>query len=261
MGDKWKKAPVFYTVAQLKFNKIALMEKFVPEIQERFRVLNFPDFQRETTIQVAVNDDEKELQTNQALRWSFSNGARTEGYIVLPDAVAYHATSYETFADFSQRVLQGLQVVHQVVKLAYLQRIGLRFLDAIAPTEGHSVENYLTPGLLGNSASLRGKFKHSFAETQVESESGCLISKVLIVEGGLPIPQELHPLQLELPSRFRGLQGRTATLDNDCFSTERMALGPDFDEQKILGKLRDLKVGVNQAFQASITEFALKEWR
>lgn len=261
MGEKWEKAPVFYTVAQLKFNKISLIEKFVPEIQERLRVLSFPDFQRGTAIQLVVNDEGNELQSNSAPRWSFCDSARTEGYLLSLDAVAYHATSYETFAEFSQRVLQGLQVVHQVVGLAYLQRVGLRYLDAIAPTEGHSVEDYLAPGLLGNAASLEGKFKHSFAETQVETESGCLISKVLVVEGGLPIPHELHPLQLELPSRFRGLQGKTATLDNDCFSTERIPLGPELDEQLILGKLRDLKVGVNQAFHSSITEFALKEWR
>jgi len=86
-----------------------------------------------------------------------------------------------------------------VVGLAYLQRIGLRYLDAIAPTEGHFVEDYLTFGLLGNGASLRGTFRQSFAETQVESERGCLISKVLIVDGGLPIPMNC----IRFSSNFR----------------------------------------------------------
>ncbi len=261
MGDKWTNAPVFYTVAQLNFNKILGMEKFIPKIQERFRVLNFPDFQCETTVQVVLSESGKEPQASQSFRWSFRNSTRTEGYVLFPDAISYHVTSYETFADFSQRVLQGLQVVHQEVKLAYLQRIGLRYLDAVAPAEGRALEDYLTPGLLGNSASLIGKFKHSFAETRMETERSCLISKAMVVEGGLPIPQEMHPLQLELPKRFRGLRGKNATLDNDCFSTERMSLESEFDEQAFLDTLRHLKDGVNQAFRASITEFALKEWR
>lgn len=261
MGDKWSKAPVFYTVAQLKFNTISRMEKFIPEIQERFRTLNFPDFQPEASVQVVLNEAGKEPQATQSLRWSFRNIARTEGYILSSDAVAYHATSYETFDDFSHRVLQGLQVVHEPVKLAYLERIGLRYLDAVAPTEGHAVEDYLTPGLLGNSASLKGRFQHSFAETQMETETGCLISRVMVVDGGLPIPQEMHPLQLVLPERFRGLRGKNATLDNDCFSSERITLEPEFDARPILDKLRALKDAVNQGFRASISEFALKEWR
>ena len=55
MGKKMKNAPVYFTVAQVRFNPVLNMEGYLPTIQERMRATNFPDFKRETIQQLILS--------------------------------------------------------------------------------------------------------------------------------------------------------------------------------------------------------------
>ena len=86
------------------------------------------------------------------MRWSFTNSERTEGYLLLSNALVFHTTAYNTFESFLERTIFGLNLVHEIVELDYVERIGLRYLNAVFPINDETIEQYLNPGLLGFSA-------------------------------------------------------------------------------------------------------------
>lgn len=261
MGEKWKNPPVFYTVAEARFNKILRMEKYVPEIQDRLRLRGFPSYQKQEDLHFRVDLDNQKFQKQETSRWVFLNNTRTECYVLRLGSIAYHATGYETFQPFSDKVVDGIEDIHEVVSLACIERLGLRMLDAVTPKEGQSPECFLVESLHGTSSKIGGKFKHSFLEAVSEADGGeILASRVFTVDGGLPLPPDLHPLFLELPNRLKGLKGKNATLDNDCSTSKRMDITAKLDRNVVAESLKTLKACVNKAFYESITEFARKEW-
>jgi uncharacterized protein (TIGR04255 family) len=260
MGEKWKKPPVFYTVAQLQFNEVLAIKKFIPDIQELLRGRGYPDFQKESSLHFSYDADINEIQPTKKQRWVFSNQERTAGYLLQPNAVAFQASSYENFEQFSQEVIAGFQDVHSVLKLVYLERIGLRYLDAIIPEPGQSLEDLLAPGLLGFTRNNQ-KFKQSYTEAVFDTENGNLVSKLYVFNGGLPLPPDIHPFTLNLPARFTGHKGLNATLDNDCFTLKRLTLSDRFDSDLIMRELKGLKLNLKDIFQSSLSEFAVQEWQ
>lgn len=259
MGERWKNPPVFYTIAQLKFNPILRMEKYVPAIQDRLRRQGFPEFQSANDSHFVFDIDREELIRQRTSRWIFSDKKRTHAYVLSNDSIAFHTTSYVDFEQFSTDILKGLQAVHDEVILSSVVRIGLRYLDAIVPTKGHSVEDYLIKEL-HTFAGLEGHFKHRFLENVLQIDNRLLISKIFVVEKGLPLPPDLHPLPLSLPEKLRGRTGKTATLDNDCSSSEVLELESGLDREFIAQNLRTLKVCLNEAFEYATTDLARKEW-
>ena len=51
----------------------------------------------------------------------------------------------DTFVDFLQKAISGLRLVHEIVELAYVERIGLRYLDAVAPMEDDTLATIPEP--------------------------------------------------------------------------------------------------------------------
>ncbi len=260
MGDKWKNPPVFYTVAQLRFNPVLNMEKYLPEIQDGMRLRGFTDFRHENEAHFEIDMGSQQLAAREVTRWSFSDKKRTQAYILTTSALAFHTTSYETFAKFSDQVVLGLEDVHKAARLDSLDRVGLRYLDAVTTTNTLSIEEALDPKLFGAFTSLDGKLEHSYLETVQQVANRRLTSKVFIVGQGLPVPPDLHPLPLNLPDRFIGLQHPTATLDNDCSSNEPIDLGSGQVQECIAKELRALKDPLKKAFKCATTDAARREW-
>lgn len=260
MGEKWSNPPVFYTLAQIKFNPIAQMDEYVPELQDRLRRIGYPDYQPEHKIEVSIRkpaSPQPDVRPQQLVRWNFMNIDRTEAYTLLPDALIFHSAMYAHFEDFSEKVLKGLSLVHEVIELAYIQRIGLRYLDAIVPADGDALDNYLNPSLLGLSIATSGELTHSFTETVSQVNRGTLVTRTVITEGGLAMPPDLFPMVLALPDRFGKLSGRIAVLDTDYFVEHRN----NFDLNSVKEQLLVSHKIVSDTFKSSVTEHAISNWQ
>lgn len=257
MGEKWKNPPVFYAVAQFRFHQVLAMDKYLPEVQDRLRLRGFPDFRTANEFEVELGSQQV---TAKEARWSFLNRTQTQAYVLTTSSLAFHTTNYEDFEQFSEQVLLGLEDFHEVVKLELLTRIGLRLLDAVTTTEALPVEKALEPGLFGAFSNLGGNLEHSYLETVQRIENRQLVSKVFVVARGLPLPPDLHPLPLNLPKQLHGIKDQTATLDNDCFTTETIDLSSGLQRQQIAEKLGELKKSLNAAFRCATTDAARKAW-
>lgn len=252
-------APVFYTLAQVQFNPIAQMSDYVAKLQEHLRRSGFPDFRAENQFELTIrrlDETEPDVKPTQHMRWSFTNTQRTEGYLLLSNTLVFHTTTYDTFADFLKKTISGLELVHKIVELAYVERIGLRYLDAVTPISNDTLQQYLNPSLLGFSADLEGRLSHSFTETVTSLEDGNLVARAVITDGALALSPDLFPLQLELQPRFAEINGRNAVLDTDYFVAKRNSFNL-IEVEDQLQKAHDI---ITNAFKVAVTDYAREKW-
>jgi len=256
---KMSLAPVFYTLAQVQFNPIAQMSDYVARLQERLRRIGFPDFQAENQLEFTIrrpDESQPDVQPQHHIRWSFMNTERTEGYLLLSNALVFHTTTYDTFADFLEKTTIGLNLVHEIVELAYVERIGLRYLDAVVPIDNDTLPQYLNPSLLGFSGNLAGRLSHSFTETVTVVDNGNLVARAVITDGPLALSPDLISSQLKLQRKFTEINGRNAVLDTDYFVTDRNS----FDLKKIEAQLLKAHEIITNAFNVSVTDYAREKW-
>jgi uncharacterized protein (TIGR04255 family) len=259
VAPKMSLAPVFYTLAQVQFNPIAQMPEYVAKLQEHLRRNGFPDFRTENQFELTIrrlDEVEPDVKPTQHVRWSFTNTQRTEGYLLLSNALVFHTTTYDTFADFLNKTLFGLKLVHENVDLAYVERIGLRYLDAVTPMDNDALQEYLNPSLLGFSANLEGRLSHSFTETVTAIEDGNLVARAVITDGALALSPDLLPLQLELQPRFAEINGRNAALDTDYFVAKRNS----FNLIEVENQLQKAHDVITNAFNIAVTDYAREKW-
>lgn len=257
MGTKLSQAPLFYTLGQVKFNPITQMSTYASRIQERLRG-RYPDYQPEIQLSMSLSGPEGAISRQQSTRWHFYNADKTQGYVLYEDALVYHATSYDTSTAFLGALLDGLALVHEVVELAYIDRIGLRYLDAVAPGDQEQLEDYLVPELMGLSGRVSGKLIQGLSESLFHVDGATLMARIVITERGLALPPELHPMHMTLLPRFTGLTGKLAILDTDCFQeAQRLS----FDLKAVESRLKQLKTHQKTVFNLSVTDHALERWK
>lgn len=258
-SPKMTLAPVFYTLAQVKFNPIAKMSDYVDRIQERLRRSDFPDFRADVKFELTIrrlDEPQPDVQPQKHIRWSFTNTHRTEGYLLLSDSLVFHTTEYTTFSDFLEKTISGLSLIHEIVELAYVEKVGLRYLDAVVPLDNDALQQYLSPSLMGLSVNPEGQLSHSYTETVTGVGGGYLVVKTMITDGPLALSPDLIPLKLNLQSRFNDINGRNAVLDTDHCVANRTSF--DLVETKLqLVKSHDI---ITKTFNISVTDYARKKW-
>ncbi|MDD5037616.1 MAG: TIGR04255 family protein, partial [Methylococcaceae bacterium] len=187
------------------------------------------------------------------------NREKTACFLLLQDALIYQTTQYRGRDAFFAELHKGLEVVHEVVGLDFVERIGLRYLDAVMPGEEETLDQYLAPEVLGLGRKLEG-LQHSMVEAVAQLPFGMLVTRAFtVVSQGdhPPMPPELLPLQLVIQPRFSPCDGLITVLDNDCFIQERVA----FSLSNIVATLHRLRDGIGLAFERSITQFAQERWK
>jgi uncharacterized protein (TIGR04255 family) len=264
MGTKMKSAPVYFTIAQVRFNPILSLEAYAPQIQERLRKEGFPDFKKGflATISLNVNvspsseGSPPQLPMAQTTRYLFGNMESTSGFILDQGALSFQTTEYDVFETFVADFLKGLQAVNEAVNLSYTDRIGLRYLDAVFPKSGETIRDYLSASILGLTEKIDDTIVHSFSETLVKRENVNVRSRVIIQDGEMGFPPDLQPMTLKVGERFGQLRGRHAIIDTDGWSESRET----FNLDRIREQLDLIHSGIDKTFRASVTENALKAW-
>lgn len=267
MGTKMKNAPVYFTIAQVRHNPILSLTSYAPAIQDRMRKAGYPDHQPGKTLIVnlmsGIGDGAPDMQRavpQTVERHMFLNMDGTQGFIVEQGALSFQTTEYDTFQTFSEQFFVGLAIVHECIGLDYSERVGIRYLDAVVPSrEGDDLRTYLAPGVLG----LAGRLPEgvaiglSLSETHIPLPDANLLSRTIVRNGPLGFPMDLEPQGLRIPERFQQVNGPHAIIDTDASQVGRQG----FD----IGKLRDLldtlHTRIRMAFDASVTEHALKVWQ
>lgn len=265
MSERMSNAPVYYALAQVQFNPVAAMAKYVDEIQDSLRREKYTLFEplQVTHLQLAnpPNQSLPEPQVAQALSWLITKADRTSGFILAASSVSFHTTHYETRNEFIPEILKGLEIIHRVVGLDHISRLGLRYLDAIIPRLGESVDQYLADGLHG--IEFGAKQRYSLNESVFETSSGPLISNGTLVArvhrmtSALGYPPDMVPNGLLPMPRFDVKDERDhAVIDTDHFVEGQMII----DYEMIKTQLYNLHLTVKDVFRATTTKYAHSIW-
>ncbi|MDD2677357.1 MAG: TIGR04255 family protein [Methylacidiphilaceae bacterium] len=260
-----RNAPVYFAVTQARHNPVLRLEAYAADIQDRLRRAGYTDFKEETTLAfsgmppLGGKGQISAPQIYQVKRLMFFSPDRTKSFIAEPSAISFHTTEYETFGSFVEEFLKCAGIVHECVQLAFTERIGLRYLDAVVPPNGEEgLPDYLVPGVLG----LRGGLpkdvhaSHSFSETRIRTQECSVLARTLIQDGRLGFPMDLRSNGVTIADRFSRINGVHAIVDIDASIEERQV----FDLGAIESRLQTLQKGVGLAFNAMVTPSALHAW-
>jgi uncharacterized protein (TIGR04255 family) len=263
MEKKMVHAPVYFTIVQARFNPILALESYAPKIQEILRKQGYPDFEKGILSTFQLNpaapteDSSPQLPVAQTKRFTFYNMERTASFVLDENALSYQTTDYDIFKTFSREFLKGLEAVHTAVELSFVERIGVRYLDAIFPRDGEVLANYLDRSLLGLYEKISGNVVHSFSETVIQAEKMNVIARAIIQNGRIGFPPDLLPMTLNVPERFKCSEGKHAILDTDGSVSERKPV-----DVKYISECLDLiHEKITEVFRAAITEHARDIWK
>ncbi|MCL2657285.1 MAG: TIGR04255 family protein [Betaproteobacteria bacterium] len=263
MGEKLSNAPLYYTVAQVQFNPILDLDGYIPAIQAKMREAHFPDFKQEVLQRLVLPFGG--MESNQMVaptitpqrRYLFGDITGRSLFLLETNTLSFRTTNYDTFETFSEALLKGVSILHDALRLDFIERIGLRYLDAVQPKEGESLQNFLEPKMLGLALRDEGQLQHSMSETVVMTSIGCqLISRVLIRHGHIGLPMELSGSSPIINPRFTQTESLHAIVDTDASITRR----EEFELAKVSAQLAALHEEIDQCFRATVTKQAWASW-
>lgn len=264
MGTKLSSAPLYYTVAQVQFNPVLDLEGYIPAIQSRMREAHFSDYKKEAVQRLvfpfgnAEQDQVVAPTVDSRSRYLFGDIDGRSSFMLETNAMSFQTTRYGTFETFSETLLRGLRILHNALGLDFVERIGLRYLNAIQPSKEESLREFLVPEVLGH-ALLRGEegnLQHSVSETCFLTTAGQLVSRVLIRDGFIGLPMELSDLAPSIDPRFTQCKGLHAIVDTDAAIIRREA----FQLEKIDMCLTALHDEIVKSFEATVTDHARASW-
>lgn len=263
MGTKLSNAPVYYTVAQVQFNPVLDLDSYVPAIQSKMREAHFPDFKKEVfqrldfpVLGTAQGQMIPPTMTTQA-RYLFGDIAGETAFLLEANALTLQTTAYDTFETFSALLMTALGVLHAVLRLDFVERIGLRYLDAIQPLkDGETLRDFLVSEVLGLSLRGHGQLQQSISETVVVTAAGQLVSRVIVRKGQIGLPMELSGVTLAIAPRFTQHQGVHAIVDTDASFVHREA----FEPSRVEARLTALHDEIDASFKATVTDHARASW-
>ncbi len=109
MGIKMRHAPVYFTIAQARFNSILALDSYAPQIQERLRKEGFPDAKKGFLATINLNlaapteASAPQVPVAQTTRYMFCNMEQTSGCILDQGALSFQTTDYDVFEKFCSR--------------------------------------------------------------------------------------------------------------------------------------------------------------
>ena len=167
----------------------------------------------------------------------------------------------DTHNEFIPELLRGLAAVHEVATLDHVSRLGLRYLDAVLPRAGESVEQYLVGGLHGIefSATQRYRLTESVFGTDTGPlvQTGTLVTRVHRMTAPLGFPPDMQPNGLMINPKFEVKEPRAhAVIDTDHFVEGRMPIDMDNLGKQVLS----LHATIKSVFGATTTDHARNAW-
>jgi uncharacterized protein (TIGR04255 family) len=258
-------APVYFALAQVRFNPVLAMDRYLVDFQDWMRKQGFPEFQSrsQATFNLSLMATPQEASpvppTGRQNRHYFTDMNGTTGFILDSNSLAIQTTEYTDFEDFSAKFLAALAMTHEKVALSYFERVGSRYLDLVRPVPGEHVSSYLRESFLGMVGKATGDLEYSFSETRHKKDSTVLLTRVVVqpmIDAPAPFPPDLTPVTLKIADKFINVGGLNATIDTDCWYEQRTP----FSIEAVSTKLAAIKKEIAVSFKSTVTPHALKVW-
>lgn len=264
MSKKMSNAPVYYVLAQAQFNPVIAMEDYVHQIQDKLRLKGYTLFEEKKITQLHFEAPSSSSPPQGKLIelpvWFITQGDQTAGFILGQSSLSYHTTHYSGPTTCFDAFLFALKTIHSIIKLEHLSRLGLRYLNAILPKKGETINQYLVGGLHG--INLDSSTRYSLLETvfdinQSPTSTSILVSRIHNRTGQLGYPPDIMPGILIPASQFANKTSAShAVIDLDHFSERQMPM----DFTKTNEELTLLHEQVEKVLDTITTDHAKLSW-
>lgn len=254
---KLTRSPLIFVLAQVKISPVMAVEEKIPGLQDALRKRGFPRLMiRETETAIQSSDGQaKQMDTRR--QWEFMDKESRNSVIVDSDGLTFQTTKYDVFETLMAATRDALDLFAEYIEPDLTQRIGLRYIDLVVPTEGKEIRTYFNDQLRGFSidddAGREAFFTESVCQTGPNSR---FIHRYVEASRGFGFPPDLLPVTLKFPRDPR-MESTFGLLDLDHFIT----LDEDFSVENAIAHFFALHEHQTKAFKASVTEDALEEWK
>lgn len=189
MKKKLKKQPLVYTVIQLRFSEIPVLnsvsEATLKTLHENMIAEGFQEkIESNTTIlNLHLNVDTKQATQQETLNHRVLFRASGEKQIVsiAKDSITINSTEYSTFEEFLdtfRRVITACVGAVDGIKDSLLKSVGIRYIDVIVPDGNKRLSDYVDRFVLPAPLEfLKGKHLHGVTSKVIETGDG----QVLVV--------------------------------------------------------------------------------
>ncbi len=263
MKQKLSNAPVYYVLAQAQFNPIAAMVDYINQIQDKLRQAGYTLFELQKITQLRFETTASSPAKAEMIDlpvWCIKKPDQTAGFTLGQSSITYQTTHYQTHEQLFAELLFGLKIVHSIIQLEHLSRLGLRYLNAVLPLKGETIHQYLVDGLRGVSLGVKPRYilnESVFDTNELSPHKGTLVNRIHTRTALLGHPPDIMPIGLSLKSQFINDKAIShAVIDLDHFIDGQMPLDFEIIETQLVGLHKYIK----EAFQATITNHAKKIW-
>lgn len=254
---KLDKAPITLALCQIRFSPIRDIATYVPKVQVALRQAGYR-LDMSGQVQEIVFGPQGP-QTRPFDRWEFLNVEKSRSVIITEQFAAFQTTVYTNFEDFVPEVIRLMDALVGAGADILITRVGLRYVNAIVPSNGKNWRSYVGPGLHGiHLTSMTGALAayHVFGETT----HGRLLARMTQNSEGMLVPIEMGQQNLAL-QRQPPAPGTTITLvDIDHFKEWNKDF-IDYQPKAMEQLLWDLKAVTYDVFRSFVTESAVEEWK
>ena len=191
------KQPLVLVLCQVRLSPVRKMADYVPAIQEDFRRHGFPIERAGKVQQISITSGG--VQVLERDRWEYRTKDERRSVTVLEDSVVLQTTAYERFEAFAEHLVRAVRTVLVATEqdaLGVVQRVGLRYINAVQPREGEDYRFYLRGGFHGISDEVFQPGSHrlhveSIGRTIVGETEGTMIVRIVQNDQGFDLPPDL----------------------------------------------------------------------
>lgn len=258
----WKNAPLGYAVAEVAISPHYTLQHHIPAVQQALRSV-FPRTTEGFGLRLEMNAPNAAPQPQQEQFWQLTAADNSRGVQVGTRAFALHATEYTTYEAFSADLERMLRAVSGAEIGAFVERIGIRYIDYILPSEGHRPEEYVAESLRGIALPRAGQAQNAtWAGTYAVDSSFVNLRILAPAPPGMLFPPNFAAMALSKPSRMTQAEHDYVNVrpfgivDTDCFCRVDAILEVD----TLMTGFNQLHELTSSTFKAVMSDLARKEW-
>lgn len=248
---KLDRSPLAMVLVQARFSNRPDLESRLPVFRKACEDLGYPVFRpgRVRTVNVGAIGP---ADTFDAPRWDFLDKSQRWSILLSPEYLMLQTTEYDVFEGFLARWKAVLQVAG-TLEIPVIERLGLRYVDLVQPSDGEPLSDYLVPAFAGFEPDPRMKLdrRHHMAASVFGTPQGQMLVRVSPALSSTP--PDLDNLHLKGVAQ----PGTGAVfLDFDHSSTEVL----DFDPDGIEAATDALHDAPDRLFREVATPKAMSAW-
>ncbi len=260
---KWANPPLAYVVAEAVISPHYSVAQFIPAIQQSLRNV-YPRTIEGVELSLDFGGSPPSPTPTPQIVWQLLTTDTGRGVRIGTRAIALHATHYVDFPQFTEWLTVVLQAIESSGLNPFVERLGLRYIDYILPSDGHEPRDYLVPALRGVNPGNERTLPESsmWVSTFAFDESKVSARIAAPAPAGGLMPPNFVPLPLAKPKTMLGAEERSARgvpfgfIDTDC--TE--PINQPFNAASLASKFKAMHDHISTTFHAFMSPLAEKEW-